>query len=68
MTLNTKVVIKNFLTDDEILNKNFESFSSYKVQDQHSETMKLENRTIENLLSKTYQDLLIDLSDNMLRK
>ena len=68
MTLNTKVVIKNFLTDDEILNKNFESFSSYKVQDQHSETMKLENRTIENLLSKTYQDLLIDMSDNMLRK
>ena len=44
------------------------SSSSYKVQDQHSETIKLENRTIENLINKTYQDLLIKLSENILSK
>ena len=35
------------------------SSSVYKVQDQYSETIKLENQTIENLINKTYQDLLI---------
>ena len=40
--------------------------SSYKVQDQHSETVKLENQTIENLINTTCQDLLIKLSENLL--
>ena len=64
--LNTIIIVKNFLTDDEILNKNFTSFSSYKVQDQHYETVKLENKTIENLLNKIYQDLLIKMSESTL--
>ena len=68
MTLNTKIIIKDYLSDSEILNRNFESFSSFKVQDKHSETMKLENRTIENLLNKTYEDLLINLSDSIVKK
>ena len=66
ITLNTQIIIKDFLTNDKILNKNFTSFSSYKVQDQHYETVKLENKTIESLLNKTYQDLLIDISKNIL--
>ena len=67
LTLNTQVIIKDYLSNKEILNRNFESFSSYKVQDQHSETIKLENKTIENLLNKTYQDLLINISDNIVK-
>ena len=54
------------MTNNEILNENFVSSLSYKVQDQHSDTIKLEKRSIENLLDKTYQDLLIKLSENIL--
>ena len=66
--LSTAVTVKDFMTNNEILNENFVSSSSYKVQDQHSDTIKLEDRTIENLLNKTYQDLLLKLSENILLK
>ena len=65
VSLNTNIIVKNFLTNAIILNQNFISSSSYTVQDQHSETIKLENKNIENLLNKTYQDLLIIMSKNM---
>ena len=68
INLNTKVIVKNYLTNDKLLDKNFISSSSYKVQDQYSETVKHENRVIENLINKTYQDLLIKLSENILTK
>ena len=66
VSLNTNIIIKDFLTNDEILNQHFTHSSSYKVQDQHSETKQLENKTIESLLNKTYQDLLINMSENIL--
>ena len=65
INLSTTVIVKNFTTGNQILNENFASSSSYKVQDQYSETIKLENRAIENLINKTYQDLLIKLSENI---
>ena len=68
VSLNTAVKVKNYLTDDEILNNNFALSSSYKVQDQYSETIKLENKTTENLINQTYQELLIKLSENILLK
>ena len=68
INLNTKIIIKNYLTNDKLLDKNFISSSSYKVQDQYSETIKLENKVIENLINKTYQELLIKLSENILIK
>ena len=46
-----------------MLNQNFEYFSSYKVQDQHFETAKLENKAIDVLIDKTYQDCLIKISE-----
>ena len=66
--LSTAVTVKDFMTNNEILNENFVSSSSYKVQDQHFDSIKLEDRTIENLLNKTYQDLLLKLSENILLK
>ena len=66
VSINTNIEVKDFLTNDPIFNHNVTSFSSYKVQDQHSETVKLENKTIENLLNKTYQDLLIKMSEKIL--
>ena len=68
INLNTKVIVKNYLTNDTLLDKNFISSSSYKVQDQYSETIKLENLVIENLINITYQELLIKLSENILIK
>ena len=68
INLNTKVIVKNYLTNDKLLDKNFISSSSYKVQDQYSETIKLENKVIENLINITYQELLINLSENILTK
>ena len=65
INLSTTVIVENFTTGNQILNENFASSSSYKVQDQYSESIKLENRAIENLINRTYQDLLIKLSENI---
>ena len=41
------------------------SSSSFKVQDQHFETVQLENQVLDTLLNKTYEDFLIRLSEIM---
>ena len=61
VNLSTHIEINNFLTNELILNENFSYSSSYKTQDQYSETLKLENNIIENLLNKTYEDLIIKI-------
>ena len=63
INLNTHIIIKDFLTDKSILNKNFNYSISYKVQDTHSDTLKLENKNIDNLIDKTYQDVLVQISE-----
>ena len=63
--LSSNITIKDYLTDDKILNQNFSYSSAYKVQDNHSETIKLENKSIENLINNTYRDLLIALSEKI---
>ena len=66
INLSTTIMIKNSISEHEILNNTFSFSSTYKIQDQFSETKKLENQIIENLIDKTYQDLLIKLSENIL--
>ena len=68
INLNSNIIIYNFLTDDEILNHNSNYYSSYKVQDQHSESLKLENQIIENLVDTTYQNVLVKISENFTTK
>ena len=68
INLKTKIIVTDYLTNKVILDQKFFSASSYKVQDQYSETSKLENKTLENLIDKTYQDLLIKLSENLIKK
>lgn len=60
--LNSNIIIKDYLTNDEILNQNFSYSSIYEAQDLYSETIKLENKSIKNLINKTYQNLLIKMS------
>tara|TARA_Y100000590_G_C15445432_1_gene910574 strand:+ start:50 stop:535 length:486 start_codon:yes stop_codon:yes gene_type:complete len=64
--LNSNIQISDFLTNEEILNQNFTYSSAYKVQDQLSETKKLENRSIQNLIEKTYEEIVIKISENIL--
>ena len=59
-------MIKDSITENEILTDTFSFSSTYKIQDQFSETIKLENQTTQNLINKTYQALLIKLSEKLL--
>ena len=68
ITLNTEVKITDSITDKVILNETFVSSLSYKVQKQHSDTVSLENTSIENLINKIYQELLIKFSENIITK
>jgi len=65
MILIANIVVKDSLTNDELVNNNFILSSSYKVQDQYSETIKLENNSTNDLVNKVYQDLLIMLSESL---
>ena len=64
--LNCNIMINDYLTNEEIVNQNFSYSSTYKVQDQYSETIILENKSIESLINKIYQDLIIKMSEIML--
>ena len=66
ITLNTKVEVTDVTNNNNILNQNFVSSASYNVQDLYTETKKLENKSIETLINKTYQDLLIRLSEKII--
>ena len=65
ITLNTNVKVTDFITSDKILNQTFITSLSYRVQNQYADTVKLENKSIENLLDKTYRELLIKLAQNI---
>ena len=65
ITLITKVEVKDFITDDKILNKNFENSLSYKVQDQYFDTIQQEKKTIENLVNLIHQQLFTQLLENI---
>ena len=65
ISLTCKIEVKNLETGNQILNENFTYSSTYETQNQYSETLKLENKSLENLINKTYEDLLIKLSDKL---
>ena len=61
--LSSNIIIKDYLTDDEILNQNFSYSSTYKVQDKYSETKRIENKSTKDLINKIYQNLIIKMSE-----
>ena len=65
ITLNTDIKVTDFITKDKILNQIFVSSLTYKIQDKYSDTVDLENRSIEDLLNKTYQELVTRLAQNL---
>jgi len=60
--LNSNIVINDYLTNDEIFNQNFSFSSTYRVQDLYSDTTKSENKSIDDLINQTYQNMLIQIS------
>tara|TARA_B100001123_G_C15308972_1_gene1023666 strand:- start:2041 stop:2532 length:492 start_codon:yes stop_codon:yes gene_type:complete len=64
--LTTKIEIIDSINNSIVLKKDFNSSLNYKVQSQYSNTIKLENQTIEDLINKTYQEILVDLSKNII--
>ena len=65
ISLNTNVTVINYLTNESILNHDFFLSTSYNAQEQHSETIKLETKSTENLINRTYEELLIKLSEKI---
>ena len=65
ITLNAKIKITDSSNNNIIVDEVFTESSSYKVQSQYSETLKLESTSIENLINQTYQDLLIKFAQNI---
>ena len=58
----------DIVTKDRILDQVFISSLTYKVQNKYSDTVNLENRSIDNLINKTYQELTIRLAENIITK
>jgi hypothetical protein len=65
INLSTEIEVKDFLNGNVLLNHSFNSSSSYRVQDQYSETISLENKNIENLLNKNFLDFLAKMSEKI---
>ena len=65
ISLNANVEAKDYLTNKSILKKNFNSSLNYKIQSKYSETLILEGKTIDDLIDKSYQDILFNLSKNI---
>ena len=59
--INTNIIISDATNNYEMLNQKFNFSSSYKAQDQYSETKRLENNIINNLLDRTFEDLIIKM-------
>ena len=65
ITLNMDIKVTDFITKNKILNQIFVSSLTYRVQDKYTDTVDLENRSIEDLLNKTYQELVTRLAQNL---
>ena len=65
ISLVSKITINDLSSMNVILDNNFANSITYKVQDQYSDTVNLENQTIEDLINKTYQDLIIKFSEKV---
>jgi len=65
ITLTTEVKIIDFFNNNKILEDVLVASTSYKVQSQYSDTLNLENKSIDDLINNTYRDLLIKLTQNL---
>ena len=65
ISLNTYFKVVDATTKQELINNQLTYSTTYKVEDQHYDTIKSENKSVENLINKVYQELLIKLSETI---
>ncbi len=65
IAINTKIIVTESLTEVKILEENYNQSVTYKIQEQYSDTVKVEKRATNDLLRKVYQNLLIKLSEKI---
>ena len=70
ITLNTFVMVNTVWEDEmnniELLKNNFVFSQSYKIKDSYSDSIKSENKTTDDLLNQTFQELIIKLSEKLI--
>ena len=59
ISLRTIVKIKDYLTEDLLINETIVSSSAYKIQNTRSKTLALKNKTIDTLLDNNFEKLLV---------
>ena len=65
ITLISKIKATDSINGKNILSKTFSSSISYKVQDRYSDSIKIENKSTQDLINKTFQEFLILFSKNL---
>jgi len=66
-----KIILKiniealDYLTNSLIFKQTFTNSTTYKTQNQFSETLKLEHQSINDLITKTYRDILLKISGSL---
>ena len=68
ITINSKIKVTDYLNESKILEQNFSASQSYKTQNQYSDTLNSENKSVENLINEIYRELLVKLSQNIVTK
>ena len=63
ISIRVEIKINDSTNSKKILNEIFTSSTSYKTQSEYSQTLKLEEKSLDNLLKSTYQKVLIKLSN-----
>ena len=68
INLDTKVEALDYVTNKSILKQDFNSSLNYKIQSRYSDSLTLEGKTIDDLIEQTYQNILFNLSKNIISK
>jgi len=63
ITLTSEIHVTDFVTGSNILKEIITLSTTYKVQSTFSQTIDLEKKSIEDLLNKTYEKILIKFSE-----
>ena len=66
ITLTTNIQVVDFLNKKQLLDETFVTSTTYKVQSQYSDTINLENKSIDNLLENTHRELLLILTQKII--
>ena len=68
INLDTIVEALDYVTNKSILKQDFNSSLNYKIQSRYSDSLTLEGKTIDDLIEQTYQNILFNLSKNIISK